>query len=148
MLACRSSTNASTGVTPNKMEIILPLQANIGLPPDPDKACGSYSEYVSALHNELETIHKMAQKRNIRSVTMTLPPSVALSSKVMRFGYSTTESESGKLSPQWKGPCLVTGKIDDLEYFVKTSQRSLARPFHIDRLRLYRGSHKPAWLKI
>ncbi|WAR31612.1 POL4-like protein [Mya arenaria] len=47
MLAYRSSTNASTGVTPNKMvfgrEIILPLQASVRLPPDPDKQCGSYS---------------------------------------------------------------------------------------------------------
>ncbi|WAR06970.1 NYNRI-like protein [Mya arenaria] len=114
------------------------------------------NEYVSALHNELETIHKMAQT-TLRVKAQYRKRHYDLTAKrrafikgdaVWLFDKQKRVGVCSKLSPQWKGPCLVTGKIDDLVYFVKTSQRSMARPFHIDRLRLYRGSHKPAWLKI
>ncbi|WAQ99025.1 hypothetical protein MAR_023398, partial [Mya arenaria] len=51
-----------------------------------------------------------------------------------------------KLSVNWKGPFIVTKKIDDLVYLVKGSATSPAKSIHIDRLTAYKCSSLPAWL--
>jgi hypothetical protein len=39
-----------------------------------------------------------------------------------------------KLSPKWKGPYIITKKINDLLYLVKKSPKQTPKACHIDRL--------------
>ncbi len=51
-----------------------------------------------------------------------------------------------KLSDKWKGPYLVTRKLDDLLYLVKRSPKQPAKAFHVDRLLPYRGRNLTPWI--
>ena len=49
-----------------------------------------------------------------------------------------------KLTAKWKGPYVVTRKVDDLTYLVKKSKKQLGKAFHIDRLLPYQGTNPPS----
>ena len=51
-----------------------------------------------------------------------------------------------KLINKWKGPYLVTRKLDDLVYLVKKSPRQPVRAYHLDRLLPYHGKNIPQWV--
>ena len=51
-----------------------------------------------------------------------------------------------KLINKWKGPYLLTRKLDDLVYLVKKSPRQPVRAYHLDRLLPYRGKNIPQWV--
>jgi len=62
MMTYRSATNTSTGVTPNRMvfgrEVVLPLQACVGLPPESEHQFSTHSDYAVSLHQQLQKIHE------------------------------------------------------------------------------------------
>ena len=137
MLAYRSSVNASTGKTPNQMvfgrDVILPMQACMGLPPQynslsPDTV-SSPTSYVTQLHQQIEVIHQQAQK-NLKMKTQYRKRHYDLTAKSRTFSIgeavwvhapSRQLGKCSKLSPRWKGHCLITKKIDDLVYMVRMS---------------------------
>ena len=160
MMAYRSTVNASTGKTPNQMvfgrNIVLPLQAYIGLPPEPATTHGSDvspSDYVTDLKDQLETIHSQAlkilknkteyrkQHYDLTAKKRTFEPGdpVWLHDKQRRPGICN------KLSVNWKGPYLIVKKIDDLVYLVKRSLKLPAKAVHIDRLVKYNSMNIPKW---
>ena len=51
-----------------------------------------------------------------------------------------------KLINKWKGPYLVTWKLDDLMYLVKKSPRQPFRVYHIERPLPYRGKNISQWV--
>lgn len=161
MMAYRSSQHVSTGQTPNKMifghNIVLPLQACIGLPPNPvieNKGGISTCEYVTNLQEQLEIIHESARKV-LKNKTQYRKRHYDLHARKRAFKlgdlvwlHDTTRRPGvcNKLSPQWKGPFLVTKKIDDLVYLIKRSSSTPAKAIHIDRLTSYKCSNVPTWL--
>jgi hypothetical protein len=162
MLAYRSSINSSTGQTPNKMvfgrDVILPIQACIGLPPTDTLPTGftdSPEDYVTELRQQLALIHSKARevlktKTEYRKRHYDLYArrrSFMMGDHVWVHDPTRRPGICSKLSPRWKGPCLITSKIDDLVYLVKRSAKVKAMPIHIDRLMKYAGSQLPAWLK-
>ena len=50
-----------------------------------------------------------------------------------------------KLTPKWKGSALVLQNLGDLAYLVKMKLNTLAKIYHIDRLRAYQGNTPPKW---
>ena len=50
-----------------------------------------------------------------------------------------------KFIPKWKGPYLITKKIDDLTYLVKKSKNEPSKAYHVDRLLQYKGKKIPVW---
>ena len=74
MMAFRYSVHATTQQTPNKMvfggDIVLPMEAVIGLPISPKQADGAVQvkEHVSKIQDRLETAHRIAhQHLNVNS---------------------------------------------------------------------------------
>ncbi|KAH3836551.1 hypothetical protein DPMN_109923 [Dreissena polymorpha] len=66
MIAYRLSVHSKTGQTPNKTvfghDNILPLQALVGLPPNPSHdSTESSTDYTIRLHARLELIHHTAR---------------------------------------------------------------------------------------
>jgi hypothetical protein len=159
MMAYRSSIHASTGQTPNKMtlgrDVVLPLQALIGLPPQSNEQMDqqSYASYVQSLHEELEKIHLIARKAlHTKSQYQKRHYDLRAKKRVLSVGDGVWVHDSTKrlgvctkLASQWHGPYLVTKQIDDLVYLVKRSLKAPAKAIHIDRLVRYRGSNLPAW---
>lgn len=159
MMAYRSSTHASTGETPNRMvfgkDITLPLQAIIGSPPSTNThlETSSFPNYVSSLNRSLEHLHEIACKTlKTKALYRKRHYDLYAKKRSFRVGNGVWLHDStkrpgicSKLAPQWQGPYLVTKKIDDLVYLIKKSAKAPAKPVHVDRLRLYEGSHAPVW---
>lgn len=158
MMAYRASQHASTSRTPNSMmlgrEITLPMQAVIGRPVvDSDEESYEPDEYVLDLQSKLDHIHCMArkclkkktdyQKRyydlTAKKRTLKAGQLVWVHDTLRKIGVCQ------KLTMRWKGPFLITRRIDDVTYMVKKSLKQPAKVHHIDRLRKYEGPKKPVW---
>jgi hypothetical protein len=161
MMAYRSSVHSSTGQTPNKMvfgrEIVLPLQAYTGLPPQSNFSCEGLQDtqtYVSKLKSQLENTHSLARK-HLKKKTDYQKRHYDLQAKRRSFNvgdavwmHDSTRKRGvcSKLSPHWKGPFVITRRIDDLVYLVKNSAKSPAKAIHIDRLTPYNCPSLPSWI--
>lgn len=157
MMAYRASTHASTKFTPNKMvfgrDILLPMAAVIGQPEQ--ESTDDTSEYVRCLKETLKTVHEMASD-NLKLSATYRKKHYDIKSKSRTFErgqavwlYQPTRKPGvcSKLIPKWKGPFLVTKRIDDLTYLVQKSQSQKSKAYHIDHLMEYRGNNKPKWFK-
>ena len=158
MMAYRSSVHASTGQTPNRMvfgrEVVLPLQAFTGLPAQ-SSTTDTPNTYVDNLQAQLEDIHEIARKV-LKSKSQYRKRHYDLKAKKRVFNpgdpvwlhdTSRRKGVCNKLTPQWKGPYVITKRIDDLVYLVKHSQSTPAKAIHIDRLAMYKCSNTPEWFK-
>lgn len=161
MMAYRSSVHASTSQTPNKMvfgrDIVLPLQAYVGLPPQSNPTyedTETSQSYVQKLHEQLEIIHNCARKVLKKRTSYqkrhydlkAKKRSFCIGDAVWMHDPTRRPGVCSKLSPQWKGPFIITKKIDDLVYLVKRTASAPTKAIHIDRLTLYHGSKVPVWL--
>lgn len=43
---------------------------------------------------------------------------------------------------KWKGPYIITKRIDDITFLVKRSEKQRGKVYHIDRLLPYKGRYK------
>jgi len=156
LMANISSLNCSTGQTPNKIvfgrDIILPMQACIGPPPTSDVDSDvSPESYVCDLQQQLESIHDIASEviktkavyRKRQYDLYSKKRNFSIGDAVWLFEKVSKPGVCSKLSFHWKGPCLVTKKIDDLVYVVKRSSKQPAKPIHIDRLMKYNSPSTP-----
>ena len=153
-MAYRASKHAATGLSPNMMtfgrEINLPMTAVIGRPPQENV---SVEQHIESIQQKLVEAHEQArqslqkqaayQKRHydIKSKERQLDEGQA----VWLYEPTSQVGVCAKLAPKWKGPYLVTRRIDDIMYLVKRSRGKPAKAYHIDRLRLYRGQALPVW---
>ena len=158
MLAYRASPHSTTGKSPNLLtlgrEVILPMQAVISRPEeeeDSDPLSGD--DYLHQLRNSLNEAHNLARKSlkkqttyqqrhyDLHATKRSFQPGqlVWIHNPIRKTGVCQ------KLSMQWRGPYLITKKIDDLSYLVKKTAKGVPKTHHIDRLRLYRGSQVPKW---
>jgi predicted transcriptional regulator len=136
-------------------EVTLPMLAVIGEPVKENVAKRMHADdYIEELQEKMKQAHKLArkylkqnaiyQKRHYdlkakeRSFKVGQP--VWLHDPVRKVGVCQ------KMTSPWKGPYLITRKIDDITYMVKKFQKQPAKAYHIDRLMLYRGQHLPRWI--
>lgn len=158
MMAYRASRHASTGKTPNLMmlgrEVTLPMQAVIGRPiTESDEEPCEPDVYVQELQRKLDHVHCMARKclkqktdYQKRYYDLTAKKRTLKAGQLV-WVYDTLRKAGvcQKLTMRWKGPFLITRRIDDVTYMVKKSPKQPAKVHHIDRLRKYEGLKRPAW---
>ena len=162
MMAYRASVNSSTGKTPNMMtlgrEAVLPMQAIIGKPTlDDDDDSTDVDDYLSRLQTNMSNVHDVARAnlgktanyqkryydthgRRAQMRHLEVGQLVWLHDPTRKVGVCH------KLINKWKGPYLVTRKLDDLVYLVKKSPRQPVRAYHLDRLLPYHGKNIPQWV--
>jgi hypothetical protein len=154
MMAYRSSKQSSTGQTPNMLmlgrEVTLPLQVVIESPKEiletPD-----VNEYVQEKQTGMNLAHEIARKTLKRKTEYQKRYYDTKSRKIFfTIGQPVwlhDPTTYHKLSPKWKGPYIITKKINDLLYLVKKSPKQTPKACHIDRLLPYRGQTFPKWFK-
>ena len=151
----RASVHSSTGVTPNKMvfgrEITLPVEAFIGLPtPHTEVDPLSYSQ---RLQKSLVQCHDIARKALRKSTVYqkrhydikARKRSFAVGQAVWLYNPTRRVGVCSKLTCKWKGPYVITRKLDDVTYLVKSSLKQHPKVYHIDRLLPYKGNNIPSW---
>jgi hypothetical protein len=115
--------------------ITLPMEAVI---PRPMETCESgtpgIDDYVINLQERMNKSHILARKHlkqnseyqkrhyDLKAIKRTLQVGVC-----------------HKLTSKWKGPYVITRKLDDITCLVKNSRKQPGKVYHIDRLLLYSG---------
>ena len=158
MMAYRSSSHASTKISPNKMvlgrKIVLPLQATIGRPTSNEATESDVDSYVQKLHGKLVEAHTLGrinlgkaapyQKKHYdtkaKLKTFSQGQLVWLHDPTRKVGVCS------KLRNHWKGPFIVTRVLDDLICLIKQGTKQRPKAYHIDRLWPYEGRHSLAWI--
>ncbi|CAG2230871.1 unnamed protein product [Mytilus edulis] len=158
MMAYRSSVHASTGQTPNMMmfgrNIFLPMEAVIPRPDGPNESTSPETDkYVNELQDAMSKSHVLARKHlkqnseyqkrhyDLKAVKRELQVGQA----VWLYDASKKKGICHKLTSKWKGPYVVTRKIDDITYLVRRSKKQPGKVYHIDRLLPYQGRNPPTW---
>ena len=157
MMAYRSSIHSSTKITPNKMvlgrEVVLPMHAVIGSP-KVTPAGNGHDDYVTKLQNKLQQCHDLARK-NLKVAAKYQKKYYDSKSKITSFSqgqlvwlHDPTRKVgiSSKLVNKWKGPFVVTRKLDDLVCMVKRTKSGKSKAYHVDRLYPYNGNKIPRWI--
>jgi len=158
VMAYRSFPQNSTKISPNKMvcgrEITLPLQAFTSRP-------AAFSDeqhvedYVFDLQDQLKACHEIARK-NIKAAATYQKRHYDVGSK--RKSYATGQlvwlhdptrkvGICTKLKNKWKGPYLISRRVDDLVYMVKQTACGKAKAYHVDRIQPYKGTKLPRWIQ-
>ncbi|KAK3083689.1 hypothetical protein FSP39_001513 [Pinctada imbricata] len=157
MMAYRSSVHSSTGFTPNMMtfgkEITLPLQAVIGIPDE--NLVSTSSDFVKNQQRKLNEVHECARKAlkknaqymkkryDLKAKKCSLPVGMP----VLIHDPTRKVGVCPKLCSIWKGPYIITKKIDDTKYKVRKSRQRSPMTYHIDRIIPYRGRSIPKWIE-
>ncbi|MCG8045006.1 MAG: hypothetical protein JAY66_04885 [Candidatus Thiodiazotropha taylori] len=160
-MAYRASVNSSTGKNPNMMvfgrEVVLPMQALIGKPTSDHEDCPEPEDYVSKLQTTMVKAHDIA-RANLKKTANYQKRYYDTHSRKARLRHleagqlvwlhepSRKIGVCHKLMNKWKGPYLVTRKLDDLTYLVKRSPSQPIRAYHLDRLLPYHGKNIPQWV--
>ena len=147
-MAYRSSSHASTKISPDKMvldrDIALPLQATIGRPTSNEATESDVDSYVQKLHDKLVGAHTLGWKNlgkaasyqkkhyntKARLKTFSQGQLVRLHDPTRKVGVCS------KLRKHWKGPFIVTRVLDDLICLIKQGTKQRAKAYHTDRLAL------------
>ena len=157
MMAYRATHHSTTSVTPNMMVLgrntTMPSQAFIERPSD-DTVDNDPENYVVHLQETLVKVHEVARKNlkkqavyrkkyydtKAKSRQLTQGQAVWLHDPARKPGVCT------KLANRWKGPYVITKRLDDLTYLIQTSSRKPCKAVDIDRLLLYNGRNLPRWI--
>ena len=161
MMAYRSSVNSSTGKTPNLMvlgrEVVLPMQAVVGKPSSNEVDNFDVDGYVSKLQANMVKVRDVA-RANMGKAAAYRKRYYDTHSRRAQMRYteagqlvwlhdpSRKRGVCHKQQNKWKGPYLVTRKLDDLTYLVKKSPSQPIKAFHLDRLLPYCWKNIPQWV--
>lgn len=157
MMAYRSSVHDTTKCTPCAMmlgrEIRLPIDLALGIPEIRTSKCES--EYAYQLEKQLVRIHDFARKhmqissdgmknyydKNANFVEFSVGDCVWFHNPIRRKGLSL------KFQRPWKGPYIITEKLNNVLYKIQESPKGKSKTVHYDRLKKYQGENKPNWFK-
>lgn len=155
MMAYRSSTHETTGVTPCCMmfgrEINLPVDLMFGKTPE-NNELGTH-EYVRELENKISVIHEFARfHMNVSSDTMKRGYDHKIYFKLYNRGdpvwfyqYQRKVGINPKFQRPWHGPYVVTDRINDVLYRIQLGPKSQPKVVHHDKLKPYVGENGPMW---
>jgi hypothetical protein len=149
LLAYRSSTHDTTGMTPANMvfgrEPRLPCDLLFGAPPDKEQ---STTDYVADLVERLPNTHHYARRHlrvasdRMKARYFRLANSAGFQEgdRVWLSRLTRTSERSPKLQSAWKGPYKVITRINDVVYRIQRHPRSRMMVVHLDRLAPYLGA--------
>jgi hypothetical protein len=151
LMAYRSSTHETTGVSPCKMmfgrEINLPIDLLLGKPES--QKYQSATEFAYELENRIDEIHDFARehmqnssKRMKRNYDHNIFNNNY--SKGDKVWYYKAERRPGlypKFQRPWIGPITIIDRINDVLYRIKIGPKSKPRVVHHNKLKPYRGDN-------
>ena len=158
--AYRASPHESTGLTPNLLmlgrEVRLPFEITnegktMGVPEDNI----TWGDHTWKIRERLQRAHGVARKHleaNAKRRKDFYDTKVKLfdynvSDKVWYLNESRREGECQKLQPLFIGPCLVTKKINNLNYEIQLDGSGKRKIVNHDKLKPYSGKANPKWIK-
>lgn len=153
MAALRSSTNRSTGFTPNKLmlgrESQLPLHLMVG----GEESIHNEHEYVSQLEQNMQKAHELARKhiqteqaRQKREHDQNaFVKHYEVGDAVLLINSATKIGQSKKLQPLWTGPYIVSKVISPI--LVKITSLKKEWVVHHDRLKPCLRIDLPLWAR-
>ncbi|CAG2193224.1 unnamed protein product [Mytilus edulis] len=157
--AYRSTPNESTGLTPNLLmlgrEIRLPLEVTLGTSQCVSNDILTPGEFVHNSKGRLEKAHIVARKHlanNAQRRKNYYDNKVNLViyqnfDKVWYLHGTRKEGISPKLQPLYMGPCLITRKLNDLNYKIQLDSTGTCKVVNHDKLKPYRGENIPKWMR-
>ena len=158
MMAYRSAVHETTGLSPCELmlgrSINLPIDLMFGTPEPQRDYPSDQSDYVEKLRERIERTHTFARE-NMRLESERQKRNYDHRAQVRQFNrgdpvwlYDPTRKKgrSPKLQRPWKGPYIVTSRLDDLVYRIQMSPRAKSKVVHIDRLKAYQGDDAPNWM--
>ena len=157
LMAYRTASHETTGVTPAKMmmgrDLRLPIDLFIGRPPE--EVPVHKSEYAQQLHSRMERIHSFAREHlQLKSDKMKEHYDSRAAVSELKEGDAAwlhnpqrKKGISPKLSRPWQGPYVVTKRINDLVYRIQLGPGLKPKVVHRNRLWKYSGRNPPTWHK-
>lgn len=152
MMAYRAASHPSIGVSPNKMvlgrNVVMPLEA-IGPRPKDNSEAPETDEYVLKLQENLAKVHELArnclkQNSNYQKKYYDSKAEVRKfyeGQSVWLYDASKKVGVCSKLTCKWKGPYVITKKIDDVTCLVKRSEKQPEKVYHTDFFRTRTETH-------
>ena len=145
MMAYRSADHETTGMSPNMLmfgrEVSTPLDLMYELPelikPIPN------NQWVWELRDKIESAHNlvrqntqqaMHRQKRIRDTRLSYDQ-FKVGDQVFVFFPVKRIGTSAKLTPFWKGPFQITGKLSDILYKVNCGQNKTDQIIHCDRIK-------------
>ena len=160
LMAYRSSVHSTMGVSPNMMmlgrNITMPIEAIIPKPRESrENDFSDADDYVYRLQESLSKVHELARKCLKQNAdyqkkyydTKAQVREFEEGQPVWLYDTSKRLGVCSKLTCKWKGPYVITKKIDDITFVVKRSQKQKGKVYHVDRLLPYKGRNPPRWYK-
>ena len=159
--AYRATPNESTGLTPNVMllgrEIRLPYELTKEGTPLSDKGDSpkTWGEHALQIRHSLHRAHNIARRHlqnnakrrkdyyDIKSNLI----SYEVFQRVWYLNESRTEGISPKLQPSYLGPCLITNKLNDINYVIQVDGKGTRKVVNHNKLKPYNGTIYPKWMK-
>ena len=159
--AYRATPNESTGLTPNLLllgrEIRFPIELTNGGTPlgSHEENNRNWGEHALMIRDRLQKAHRVARKHlssnakrrkdyyDLKSNLI----SYEIFDKVWLLNESRKEGVSPKLQPLYSGPCLVTQKLNDINYEIQLNAQGNRKIVNHDKLKLYKGDLNPKWMK-
>ena len=155
MMAYRSSVQFMSQLSPCSMmlgrEITLPVDLVLGVPEEENK-CYS-TQYAYELAQSIEKIHEFARaKLQISGQTMKKYYDHKTDYKIYSVGtpvwFHNQKQKRGlscKLQREWRGPFIITHRLNDVIYRIRETRKSKPKIVHHDKLKLYTGENAPTW---
>ena len=159
--AYRSCDHATTGYSPNMMmlgrETYQPIELIFGEPyfGYNEEVTGDVCDYVIELRERLRDIYDLVREHlGERCNRQRKDNDISLTSNTYQEGdlvYSKNNTKTKGLSPKlqvkWIGPGVITRKLSDVVYDVRTNQKGKSKILHHDQLKPYISDDVPSWVK-
>ena len=155
LLAYRSSVHETLGVSPARMifgrDLTLPIDLAIGRPVREEKHC--VTDYAYELEQRLLDIHEYARKHlKIASDSMKRQYDVKtnhinynIGNVVWYFKPSRRKGFNPKIQIHWKGPYVVTQRLNEVLYRIQAGPKTKSDIVHHDAIRPYLCDDRPTW---
>jgi transposase InsO family protein len=154
--AYRATVNESTGFTPNMLmlgkEVRMPGEVIYGTK---DQPLTSYGAYIDNLRSHFQKAHMLARKHQDNSTKRqkdtfdgkTLLNKYQPGDLVWYLAEVRKEGICPKLQNPYRGPCVITKKLNDLDYGIQLDVKGTERVVHHNKLKPYEGDTELPWAR-
>lgn len=155
LLAYRSSIHETLGVSPARMvfgrDLTLPVDLAMGRPVREEKHC--VTEYAYELEQKLLDIHEYARK-HLKTASDSMKRQYDVKTNHIKYSQGDAvwyfkpirrKGFNPKIQINWKGPYVITERINDVLYRIQAGPKNKSDIVHHDAIRPYLCDDKPTW---
>jgi transposase InsO family protein len=153
--AYRATPSATTGLTPN----VIMLGREVRLPAELVYNCSSaenltsYGDYVDILRERMKRAHEVTREHTKTAVqrqkdsydTRLAYTSYRPGDIVWYLNETRVVEISPKLQDLYRGPCVVTRKLNNVNFEIQLDSQGRRRVVHHNKLKIYTGTNPPKW---